>query len=212
MRKASYIELDELEEKIWNAVHKQASKEDDYLEYLKDTSLINNLTSFKKYVNEELGRDLIGYILNELGIENVFGINAYKDISKVEFDFENCFCTKEDWNSDLIGFVKIGNLATWCCAAGGDWEQPVTFIIYWNGSNLRGYIPKDGNVWNHKHNIAFGNQNNDDIEFLESLDPTLVKVYSDGNKYPVQDLYERLINEEKIKDDIIKRISVINVP
>jgi hypothetical protein len=45
--------------------------------------------------------------------------------------------------------------------AGGDWECPVAFIIYWDGSKLRAYVPTDGNSWNTDTKRAYGNEEKD---------------------------------------------------
>lgn len=96
--------------------------------------------------------------------------NLIKDLSKVSFSTENfeCFLDKD---GDTFGY-KLGGLQTLDngftflgCAAGGDWEQPVFFIIYWDGSKLRGYIPTEGNVWNKKYKTAYGSeQEREDFE------------------------------------------------
>lgn len=49
--------------------------------------------------------------------------------------------------------------------AGGDWELPVCFLIYWDGIKFRGHIPIKGNVFNPVSNTAFGS------ERMRSLDP-----------------------------------------
>jgi len=41
--------------------------------------------------------------------------------------------------------------------AGGDWECPVFWIIYWDGKRLRGYVPTDGNPYNTDTMEAYGN-------------------------------------------------------
>ena len=76
-----------------------------------------------------------------------------KDISKVDFSFENFSCKKGHGGGPqgLMGPTTLSNNLTFIgCAAGGDWEYPVFFIVYHDGQKLRGYIPKDGNTWNAK--------------------------------------------------------------
>jgi len=44
------------------------------------------------------------------------------------------------------------------CYAGGDWEDPVFFVIYpATVSSIRAFIPKDGNTWKLKNKTAWGN-------------------------------------------------------
>lgn len=85
-----------------------------------------------------------------------------KDLSKVKFDLENFGCSDEDDflnASDILGFKVLSNGMPYLgCNAGGDWEHPLYFIIYWDGTSLRGYIPKDGNTYNTKYNTAFGSE------------------------------------------------------
>jgi len=92
-----------------------------------------------------------------------------KDLSKVEFDTENIDCTPAPnvMYGGLLGYhtLDIG-LTFFGVLAGGDWESPVFFIIYWDGKKLRGYIPKNGNAWNHNTHEAFGNDDEADVEFL----------------------------------------------
>ena len=44
----------------------------------------------------------------------------------------------------------------------GDWESPLVAIIYFDGKKLRGYVPKDGNTYNHRTKKAFGNDRKND--------------------------------------------------
>jgi hypothetical protein len=77
-----------------------------------------------------------------------------KDLSKVEFDTENIDVDCCETLSNGLSFVGV--------SAGGDWEWPVFFIIYYDGKKLRGYIPKDGNLWNTNSKRAYGNDDYDD--------------------------------------------------
>lgn len=78
-----------------------------------------------------------------------------KDL-KVSFDFENF---------EIVGYKTLANGLTYLeCYAGGDWEHPVTFIIYWDGKKLRGYVPTEGNPWNLTTKQAYGNDEDDDLK------------------------------------------------
>lgn len=88
-----------------------------------------------------------------------------KDLSKVQFDTENFECeVGETWGTNTIdGFRTLENGMTYLgCSAGGDWEHPVFFIIYWDGKELRGYIPADGNTWNKQYKTAYGSEQESD--------------------------------------------------
>lgn len=82
------------------------------------------------------------------------------DILKVKYDTENL---------GAIGKVESSNGLTYLkCYVGGDWESPILFFIYWDGTRFRGYIPTYGNAINRKYNIAFGNNDEEDVEFLKT--------------------------------------------
>lgn len=79
-----------------------------------------------------------------------------KDLSKVSWDTENSSC---------LGIKTLSNGFTYeAWSVGGDWEVPVYFIKYWDGKDIRGYIPQDGNPWNTDTKQAFGNDPEADIK------------------------------------------------
>jgi len=78
-----------------------------------------------------------------------------KDI-KVKFDCENL---------EEEGLRTLDNGFTYyLLGAGGDWESPVNFIIYWDGKKLRGYVPTDGNLYNTSAMRAYGNNGEEDYQ------------------------------------------------
>ena len=85
-----------------------------------------------------------------------------KDLMKVQFDEENLEWEEGEGFSGtkaITGFHILPNGLTYLgVTAGGDWEIPLFFIIYYDGERLRGYIPKDGNHWNTKTNTAYGSE------------------------------------------------------
>lgn len=96
------------------------------------------------------------------------------DLSKVEFDFENYEIgdarpgfTKYDLKGLMgypVGFRVLKNeMPCLFINAGGDWESPICFVLYWDGKQIRAYIPDYGNVWNKELKSAYGN-NMDDNE------------------------------------------------
>ncbi len=79
-----------------------------------------------------------------------------KDLSKVNFDWENCGC---DLNaSDPCGFwTTHSGVPTLGCYAGGDWEDPVYFVLYpESNTSIRAYMPKSGNTWGLATKAAWG--------------------------------------------------------
>jgi len=90
------------------------------------------------------------------------------DLKKVQFDTENLeWESHEAYNKAeaISGFQTLPNGLTFLgVTAGGDWELPIFFIVYHDGTELRAYIPKDGNTWNHKTRKAFGNADDEAVE------------------------------------------------
>ena len=94
------------------------------------------------------------------------------DLAKVEVDFENVDQIGEfemPGTESLEPYEMIGSgpaaFPVMWCAAGGDWELPLVFVLYiGQKGELRGYIPKDGNAYNFKEKAAYGN-NDSDPEF-----------------------------------------------
>lgn len=90
------------------------------------------------------------------------------DMSNIDFDLENLsaetpavYVYSGDTGSDLCGFRTLPNGLTFCGAiAGGDWEYPLFFIIYHDGTQLRSYIPIKGNMVNCDTLSAFGSEVN----------------------------------------------------
>jgi hypothetical protein len=107
------------------------------------------------------------------------------DLDKVEFDTENISDSTSDawgWKNkqSLLGYRTLDNGLTFLGVnAGGDWEVPIFFIIYWDGKKLRGYIPTEGNTWNTISKVALGNGEESDIKYLSKLFP---QEYADFDK------------------------------
>lgn len=95
--------------------------------------------------------------------------------SKINFDFENVLL---GWNHATYDPIRSSSIETIIVDgkeipfikgyAGGDWENPVAFIIYLsNKGELRMYVPRKGNVFNRDTKEAFGNDEDADEEFLK---------------------------------------------
>lgn len=105
-----------------------------------------------------------------------------KDLSKVEFDFENYEIGNAEFHSTGLcnypcGYEVLSNgLPVLFVNAGGDWECPICFCIYYDGEKLRAYIPTDGNLFNKKLKSAYGNNDDfDDIDEEENGDPEKIR-------------------------------------
>lgn len=92
----------------------------------------------------------------------------FKDLGKVQFDWENCGCGDVDCDSedvdDLCGFwMTSTGVPTLGCYAGGDWEDPVFFVLYpETATTIRAYMPKEGNTWNPKTRMAFNHDGDEE--------------------------------------------------
>jgi hypothetical protein len=77
----------------------------------------------------------------------------YKDLSKVEFEWENC--DKVDDHGDNGYIEPVEGLHTQLMYVGGDGEMPIHFALYWDGKELRAYVPSKGNPWDKEEKIAW---------------------------------------------------------
>jgi hypothetical protein len=133
-----------------------------------------------------------------------------KDLRKVGFDMENTEWETSYWGNPKVGYQKLPNgLSYFGVVAGGDWESPVFFIIYWDGKQLRGYIPKDGNPWNKNTHEAYGNDDDADREaFKKIYEEELKKIPEDQVNEALENFMTSGIpfDEAKIVADIQDRI------
>lgn len=132
-----------------------------------------------------------------------------KDLSKVNFDTENFWEPTEEPFGDykaLLGYNTLPNgMAYVGFQAGGDWQYPPFFLYYFDGKNLRGYIPKNGNAWNYKTNEAIGNDHDEDAKFLKKYLPIDDADPDDDPEIDSSDA-DVLIDIELMKEDIQERI------
>lgn len=108
-----------------------------------------------------------------------------KDFSKINFDWEN-YTGFDDkaFAKYPVGYEELTkDFHVFWVNAGGDWEYPICFIFYWDGTQLRAYIPTDGNVWDKKRNEAYGND--------------------DENEVPANYKLDKLISKEKMVEEIL---------
>lgn len=139
-----------------------------------------------------------------------------KDLSKCDFDTENVDIVYGP--DSLMGYQQLGNgLSFLGLIGGGDWEVAVFFIIYWDGKQLRGYIPSKGNFWNTDTHRPYGNgtEKLEDFKNLERMYPNLFEdggVFHDmlhqWNATAVEESIECFLHwdPEKIIEDIANRI------
>ncbi len=133
------------------------------------------------------------------------------DLRKIDFDFENYSTPNEDnrdTNTDrILGWHTLPNGFSFLgCWAGGDWETPVYFILYWDGEKVRGYVPEDGNTFNSKYRTAYGSEGNspkyaNDKSYYSEMEALFGTDWEDAiqDLNPVQDEYlNNIVNRIKV--------------
>lgn len=131
------------------------------------------------------------------------------DVSKIDFDFENFEI------DDGIFFTSQG-VPYLRCLAGGDWEIPVRFFIYYDGKTMRGYVPTKGNSFNRKAKSAIGNndegKNSDKNFLLKELFPNVQECDDEYDDEFEEDLYDNWdlieIQEDWCLEDFESRLEV----
>ena len=136
-----------------------------------------------------------------------------KDLKKVDFCDENTECKKGEGYSDgRAGFATLSNgLTILGVTAGGDWESPLFYCIYYDGRGLRAYIPTEGNPWNTKTKKAYGND-----EGADGDEETAGGGRSDEDncqkRFCFSDPSNVNINQKEVDDDIVDRIVFVDKP
>lgn len=129
---------------------------------------------------------------------------------KVSFDFENFSADKEQEADSLMGYQTLPNGLTFCGMwAGGDWELPVFFIVYWDGKRLRGYVPTDGNNWNTATKKAYGNDEEADFKNAKKRWPD---IYDMDEEDFSADCMDNEFDFQAIKEEILDRIQSKGAP
>ena len=107
--------------------------------------------------------------------EVAYSNSVSRDLSMVNFDLENLerFGTEDSYNhlpglENLDGYVMLGEgdnaFPILWCAAGGDWELPLVFVLFiGEDDELHAYVPDEGNAYNHEKKAAYGNNEGDPV-------------------------------------------------
>ena len=128
----------------------------------------------------------------------------YDDIwcGKYKFDSENV---------DAYGGIKMSKkgFPYIQCAAGGDWESPVCFFVYFDGNKFRGYVPLKGNAINRTNNTAFqGNGDDEEAKFIakeNGIDYEEAKGLTDDIEYNADACLEDFLSRVDVKGTYKKR-------
>ena len=126
-----------------------------------------------------------------------------------QFDVEN-------FGVNSVNTISNGKtyLLAWGC---GDWELEVYFALYWDGEQIRGYLPIEGNPFNTETKLAFGNQeDNEDVLYLRKLypDKSFTRTYEDDEddedddrELDIDSVRKQLQDIDKIKADVERHLS-----
>lgn len=123
--------------------------------------LYNLYKKSEEYYDEDITEanfDETYHLNTEIFIENKI---IEKDLSKISFGYDNFIASREDISDKkaLVGFNTLENgLTFFGVVDAGDDEFSIFYIIYFDGKNLRGYIPSYGNLINLDFKTAFGGE------------------------------------------------------
>jgi len=147
-RKAKFMTEEEFAKKILKiGINNQVCEEDE-----KDykTTLMHLIMGRECYTElSKVTDDLSKIVVDSENVDISGDFNYHRDEKDPDY-------SEKDNNIDLLGYQVINGISFIGGAMGGDWEEPVYFIIYWDGKNLRGYIPTKGNTFNIECKAAFG--------------------------------------------------------
>lgn len=115
---------------------------------------LNEYTQFSEISPSDYEELIDAYV--EIRVAYDASAPANKDVKKVNFDFENHEVDEVDPDLSIHRKLPDGTEIIWCWA-GGDWESPVSFVLYLDPNDkIRAYIPKNGNCYCTKCNTACG--------------------------------------------------------
>jgi hypothetical protein len=161
----------------------------------------------KKY--DKVTRD--DFEVGDLGCE--FSEILHKnDLDKVSFDWENFEYTEQtrefhSRENTFMGYHTLSNGFSFLgCYAGGDWETPIYLIIYYSGTELRGYIPSKGNTYNLKTKKTYGHEDGDsgssedapEPDFKLMLEDIQKRIIVKGNELDAEDAEKNQPSEIKL--------------
>lgn len=121
---------------------------------------------------EELKQKFVSYMDDELGeYDDPEDVVYVADVlGRISFDLENCFF---DWPPELegvLGWQTTSDGKPFLGAyAGGDWEHPLVFIVWWSDVEEQPlvYVPRQGNVVNWSRGAAYYSKDNEPDEWGE---------------------------------------------
>jgi len=121
-----------------------------------------------------------------------------KDV-KYEFDDENY-----NYEGKYASYTTLDNGLTYFGFwAGGDWEYGVFGIVYYDGKQLRAYIPTRGNMVNTKTKAALGDGDEEDDEIIEK--------YGGNEEFNIEAMIDEIKTRIVVKDDSSTKTPMIVV-
>ena len=129
-------------------------------------------------------------------------LDVVKDLEKVKHDCENIYA-----KVNKILFTKQG-VPYLQGEFGGDWEIPVFFIVYYDGSTFRGYLPEKGNLYNRNEMRALdGISSEADNAWLSQYDVNSVDDVELNLNACIQEFEDRI---EVVKKDKVDEALKLN--
>lgn len=180
-RKAVRVTVEELYEKIKEKIKKMCKEEDEDFDeaYFEEDFYLN--TSIGILLSDDIITKDIKYLIDT---ENIDTDGTYMDIDSIS--------TGESY----LGIHTLSNGLTFLgTVMGGDWEIPAIVIYYYDGKNIRAYVPTYGNTVNVDFKTAFGS------EFDSYVD--CQKVYNKYVKEKRVELTDELTGNYERDSDII---------
>lgn len=120
--------------------HLDESDYEDYLEDVKD--------GYNPFYSA------IGMLINR---SDRIGDDKDIEVDHENYDFEPYSHMSEE-SREFLDLHTIDGLTFCGIITGGDWEHPVFMILYWDGEDIRAYIPRRGNLVNLDTMTAFGSE------------------------------------------------------
>lgn len=107
----------------------------------------------------------------------LYGHNRIRDEKEIEVDHENL--EFETWRGykdkekaeGLLDIHTIDGLTFCGMITGGDWENPLFMIFYWDGEKICTYFPRKGNSFNLDAMTAFGSESEKLGDYADELTP-----------------------------------------
>ena len=158
----TYLKLsaDEFYSKLYN----QLIEDPENKEYIEENGIEYSVT--KRFGQDNTRCEMIETLLQS-------ATDTYQSLSKdlkISFDTENMIVENDRYGMSILGLQHIKDFNFLGVYAGGDWEVPVFFILYYDDKNkLRAYIPSDGNPYNRKTKEAWGNDCDEDFNIDDPM-------------------------------------------